>query len=157
MLARLERANLLIVDEIAGQPWRIAPALDAALLLETTIRARPAASALPALWALATGAPIIAERIDGLRDLLEHDATAALFETGDVNAGAEQVCRLVDDRALSKRLAENGRQLAVDDFSIEAYRERLRHAYELRLANRAIRTTGKTLPAQFESAAIGEG
>lgn len=139
MMRQLSLDEMMIVDA-ATQPWRIARGFDAALVLGSGSRARPASSCLPLLWALAAGVPCIAESSDGMGDMVEDGVSGWLIHPGDVNAAAERIVRMYDDRNLAATIGENGRHLVCDTFNIHEYCIRLQHAYELLLADRTVRT-----------------
>jgi glycosyltransferase involved in cell wall biosynthesis len=64
------------------------------------------------LEACAFGLPVVATRVGGIPDLLEHERTGLLVPDGDVGAMAAAVRRLVDEPALARRLSAGGRVLA---------------------------------------------
>ncbi len=87
---------------------------------------------LPSRWegqplilqeALAAGCPIVASRVGGIPDLTGEDA-ALLVPSGDVDALAAAIRRMLTDRALAQRLAagarERARALPCEDDAIEA-------------------------------------
>lgn len=141
MMHRLGFSDAIVADELIGQPWIIAPALDAALCIENRAVRASATSVLPLLTALACAVPVVAEESDSLRDVLEDGAGCLVVKVGEINAAAECLRRLHDAEALRRRLAEQGKSLAGDMFDADAYAARLRHSYDLLLANRTVRTT----------------
>ncbi len=138
--ARLTVENVIVVDEKLVEPWQVVNGLDAALMLGSGTRERPASSVLPLLWAYAAGVPVVAESSDAWCDMIEDGVSGWLVNPGDTNAAAERITRLIDDRSLAARIGENGKQLAGDTFNIDAYCVRIQHAYDLLLANRAVHT-----------------
>ena len=64
------------------------------------------------LEAGAFGLPVVATRVGGIPDLLEHERTGLLVPDGDVGAMAAAVRRLLVDPALARRLSAAGRALA---------------------------------------------
>ncbi|MPY96010.1 MAG: glycosyltransferase [Acidimicrobiia bacterium] len=70
--------------------------------------------------ALARGAAVAASRVGGLDTFVEHEQSGLLVEPGDVAAWAAALHRLLTDRPLARRLAEQGAQLAARH-SIEAH------------------------------------
>ena len=50
------------------------------------------------------GVPVVASRIGGLADLIEHGRNGLLFEPGNVDALATALHALIDDPALHHRL-----------------------------------------------------
>jgi glycosyltransferase involved in cell wall biosynthesis len=71
-------------------------------------------SPLSLLEALAAGRPAVAARVGGIPDVVTHEADGLLFPALDVGAGAEQVCRLLADPTLARRLGSAGRERARD-------------------------------------------
>jgi glycosyltransferase involved in cell wall biosynthesis len=66
---------------------------------------------LVALEALASGTPLVATSVRGLRELLTDGENALLVPPGDPHALAGAIRRVLDDRALAARLAEAGRRV----------------------------------------------
>ena len=97
------RGEWQIVDDRARQPWEVLPGCDAGLVMS---------GGLHAGWVMAAGKPIVALDNASAREQLEGGKTA-LF-AGDEKAGkiAWAICRLMDDRALSRRIGENARAVA---------------------------------------------
>lgn len=74
-----------------GLTLDVSKALDSIGLLAMPSRAEGLPMA--ALEALAAGVPVLASRVGGLPDIVEHDRTGWLFDAGDIAAGAELVDR----------------------------------------------------------------
>lgn len=83
---------------------------------------------LPSLWegtslalleAMAAGRPILATAIPGNQALLRHEHDAYLVPSGDPNALAQGIARLLDNQDLRKRLAENAYLSAKERFDIQ--------------------------------------
>src|SRR4051794_26733805 len=70
---------------------------------------------LTALEARASGTPIVATAVRGLRELLADGREALLVPPGDAPALAAALRRLLDDRELATRLGDEGRRLAEGD------------------------------------------
>jgi glycosyltransferase involved in cell wall biosynthesis len=69
------------------------------------------------LEALAAGRPIVASRIAGIPDVIEHDRNGLLVPEKDSAALAEALRRLVNDAATRERLAGAARQTALTQLS----------------------------------------
>jgi glycosyltransferase involved in cell wall biosynthesis len=61
-----------------------------------------------ALEAMAAGRPVVAARVGGLGEAVQHERTGLLVEPDDAPALAAALARLVDDRALAARLGAAG-------------------------------------------------
>ena len=80
------------------------------------------------LAAMAAGVPVIASRVGGLPEIVEHERTGLLVESPDELAPA--VRRLLDDPAGAACMGREGRERVKRQFSIEAMVEGTLHAYE---------------------------
>ena len=56
------------------------------------------------------GRPVIAARVGGLPELVEHEQNGLLVEPGDVNALADAITRVLADDELAARLARNAKR-----------------------------------------------
>jgi N-acetyl-alpha-D-glucosaminyl L-malate synthase BshA len=65
---------------------------------------------LAALEAMACGVPVVASRVGGIPEVVEHGVTGWLAPVGDVQAMAAHVCVLLGDEALRKRFSVAARQ-----------------------------------------------
>jgi glycosyltransferase involved in cell wall biosynthesis len=79
---------------------------------------------------MACGAPIVASRLGGLREVVRHGETGFLVEPGDVEGLRSCLEELVGDPALASRLGDNAHQLAVEQFTWDACARRCLDAYE---------------------------
>ncbi len=81
-----------------------------------------------AIEAMAGGVPLLATRVDGLMELIEHDRTGWLVPPCDSRALAEGLVRLLNDPELCRRLAAAAAARS-DAFSIDTYVRRLKDLY----------------------------
>lgn len=72
------------------------------------------------LEGMMTGLPVIASRVGGNVELIEHRRTGLLFEAGDEAALADAIGRLSRDASLRDALGEAARAKALAEFSIPA-------------------------------------
>lgn len=140
-LQKLSKGNLIIVDDEVATPWRIVNGLDAALAFNGR-DGRPTPSMLPLLWALAAGVPAIVEDTasdDSLsrHEVIEDGVNGFIVPRHDANAAADRIVRLHDHPGPAVRMGEAGKSLVNDTFHISTYCARLKHAYELLLAERS--------------------
>jgi glycosyltransferase involved in cell wall biosynthesis len=80
--------------------------------------------------AMACGLPVIASRIGGIPEVVEHLKTGILFEAGDAAALAKNMTELWYNPRLISRLGTEARDKAVAEYSPSAYYARLISAYE---------------------------
>ena len=74
---------------------------------------------------MAAGLVVVASRLGGLPELINHDENGLLFPPGDAAALALAIGRLAGDPALRRRLAEAGRRRVASDFDIRKTVERV--------------------------------
>jgi N-acetyl-alpha-D-glucosaminyl L-malate synthase BshA len=87
---------------------------------------------LSALEAMACGVPVVASRVGGLPEVVEHGGTGFLHEPDDIEGMARSGIALLTDDRLHQRCAERGRQVVTERFcadlivpQYEAFYERL--------------------------------
>jgi glycosyltransferase involved in cell wall biosynthesis len=80
--------------------------------------------------AMAAGLPVVATRVGGIPDLVEHEVTGLLAPVGDVAALAAALARLLEDRSLATRLARAARRRVEQHYSWPVLAERVRQIYE---------------------------
>ena len=68
--------------------------------------------------AMASGVPVIASRIMGTPELVEHDVTGLLVAPGRADALADAIMRLAADRALCERLARGARSRIIAEYEL---------------------------------------
>lgn len=83
------------------------------------------------LEAQITGIPVIAFDTIDVRMAIKNRETGIICRSGDVDEMAKDICILLDDRELAKKIAEKGRKLATQTFAIDAIVENLVQAYTL--------------------------
>lgn len=71
------------------------------------------------LEAMALAKPVIATRIDGVREVVEHGATGLLIPPGEPAALADAIVRLVRDGNLAARLGAAARRCVVTRFTVD--------------------------------------
>ena len=68
--------------------------------------------------AMAAGVPVVATASDGAREIITDSETGRLVPIGDVDELAKRIGELLGDSAERKRLADNARNKAAEDFSL---------------------------------------
>ncbi len=71
------------------------------------------------LEAMALGVPVIATRIGGNPELIQHGINGFLFENGNEQQLAQYINQILNNANLRQSFSEAGRHTAFDDFSIE--------------------------------------
>jgi glycosyltransferase involved in cell wall biosynthesis len=79
--------------------------------------------------AQACGLPIVASRVGGIPEVVEHEKAGLLVKDQDSLGAAHSILRLLRDESLCRRLGAEGRRRAEEEFSWEVLFE----AYERRL------------------------
>ncbi len=92
--------------------------------------------AMSVLEAMACGKPVVATRIGGVPEVVEHGVTGLLVEPGDVVGLAEAVVSLLQDPALRRRLGEAGRRRAEERFDQRRLIAHMQGAYRELLGGR---------------------
>jgi len=80
--------------------------------------------------AMASGRPVVAGNVGGLRDLVVHEETGLLVEPGDVAALRDALTRLLEDADLRRRFGEAGRARIAEHFTWERFADSTLQAYE---------------------------
>jgi glycosyltransferase involved in cell wall biosynthesis len=84
---------------------------------------------LSVVESLALGTPVIASRMGGLPDLIEHGRTGLLFQAGDAEALAECLRRISDSEAGTYEMAVNALARARERFTPQRHLEQLLEIY----------------------------
>ncbi|HJQ54930.1 MAG TPA: glycosyltransferase family 4 protein [Gemmatimonadaceae bacterium] len=82
----------------------------------------------------ASGRALIASDIPGCREVVEDGKNGLLVPPGDAETLANAIERLAGDRDLRQQLGNNGRRVAVENFSIESVVQKTQAIYEELLA-----------------------
>jgi len=83
-----------------------------------------------AVEALASSKPVVATRVEGLRDVVLHDQTGYLVDSGDADAFAAAIVQLAGQPELRQRFGRRGREDAEERFSLEGMVRRYENVYE---------------------------
>jgi glycosyltransferase involved in cell wall biosynthesis len=68
--------------------------------------------------AMATGKPLVATRVGGIPELVEHGETGFLVNRGDAGAAASSILTLLRDPDLRERMGCAGRKRAAERFNL---------------------------------------
>jgi glycosyltransferase involved in cell wall biosynthesis len=84
---------------------------------------------LTLLEAMASGTPVIASRLGGVPEIVEHGVTGFLIEPGNTRELYERIAQLVSDPALAQRMGAAAREHVLAHFTWQRVAERCLHAY----------------------------
>jgi glycosyltransferase involved in cell wall biosynthesis len=85
---------------------------------------------IPAIEAGASGLPVVATAVGGLRDTVEADRTGLLVPPADPAALAEALERLAASPGLARALGDAGRRRVAAEFTWDAVVDRLAGYYD---------------------------
>ena len=86
------------------------------------------------LEALALARPVVASRVGGIPDIIEHDVSGLLSEPGNVHDIAQRCVSLLDDRERASRLGATGRTRIAERFSAGVMASRMVNVYRTLVA-----------------------
>ena len=72
------------------------------------------------LEAFACGVPVVASRLNGIAEAVEHEVSGLLADPGEPASLADALCRILGDRSLVERLAHGGRRVLRERFDASA-------------------------------------
>jgi glycosyltransferase involved in cell wall biosynthesis len=87
--------------------------------------------------AMACGCAVVASRVGGNPELVEHGERGLLFQAGDPDDLAAQIARLAKDEAERRRMAESGQRFIAGNFSIATAANRMAEIYSDLLRRKA--------------------
>lgn len=90
------------------------------------------------LEAMALGKPVIASRMGGLPEQVQHGETGLLVDAGDVEGLKEAMAVLMRDPRLRRRMGESARRRVEHEFSSEVHGRRLLETYSDVLETRSL-------------------
>lgn len=77
--------------------------------------------ARPVIEAALASKPVVASRLGGVEEVVDHERTGLLVTPGDSGELAAAVVRILDDRQAALRLGIAGRESAADRFSVQRH------------------------------------
>ena len=87
------------------------------------------------LEALAMSRPVVASRVGGIPDMIEHDVSGVLTEPANVENLARGCLSLLDDREKARRLANAGRAEVQQRFSASVMASQMAAVYRTLVAH----------------------
>ncbi len=112
--ALVESLGLSSYVRFVGVVDEVAPILKTADLL--ILPSETESFGLAALEAMASGLPVVASRVGGLPEVVEHGVTGYLAPVGDVEGMADYCTQILSDCAAGRRLGRAGRKRAAELF-----------------------------------------
>jgi glycosyltransferase involved in cell wall biosynthesis len=100
------------------------------------------------LEAMASGLPVVASSVGGIREVIEHQRTGLLVPPNDPPALADAICRLFTAPAEARTLAANGRALVGSRYSFGRMVDSIEQLYVQELSRRA---PERAVQSQFAS------
>jgi glycosyltransferase involved in cell wall biosynthesis len=91
-----------------------------------------------AIEALASGTPVVANRVGGVPDVVRHGVDGFLVEPGDVAQAAARVADLAQDQSLRAQLAASGRERVLRRYSVERLVDDVDRLYRSLLEAKAV-------------------
>jgi glycosyltransferase involved in cell wall biosynthesis len=82
------------------------------------------------LEAMAAGLAVVATPVGGIPEVIRDDYNGFLVTPGDVEALAEKLAILANDRHLREVMGRRGREIAEQELDVKPYVERLVALYE---------------------------
>jgi glycosyltransferase involved in cell wall biosynthesis len=124
---RDQAQRLKIADRVDFPGW-LGPSETAALLQQTDILALPSfVESLPmaVIEAFAYGVAVVATPVGAVPEVVAHERNGLLVPVGDAEALANALNRLLEDRALRRRLGDAARRDHAERYEINTYIKRL--------------------------------
>jgi glycosyltransferase involved in cell wall biosynthesis len=84
---------------------------------------------LTVLEAMASGTPVVASRVGGVPEIVQHGVTGFLIEPGNVEELRDRIAELLRDPALAGRMGRNARDLVLDRFTWDVVADRCLEEY----------------------------
>ena len=72
------------------------------------------------LEAMAAGVPVVATRVGGTPEIVEHEKTGLVVDSGSLESFSSAALRLIEDRALAERLSAAASKAVREKFSVDA-------------------------------------
>lgn len=86
--------------------------------------------------AMASGLVVIGTATGGTGEILIHEQTGLVFEAGNAQMLADQIARVLEDSSLRQKLAQRGRRLVEEKFSLERMVDEIEANFQTLLVDR---------------------
>ncbi|MEX2269850.1 MAG: glycosyltransferase [Vicinamibacterales bacterium] len=107
---------------------------------------------MPSLWeglplslvlAMGAGLPVVATRVAGIPEVVQHDVSGLLVSPGNSGELAQALARLVEDASLRRWLGERARAFVLPRFGVEKYVDSITGLYDRLLAAKGLSTSAE--------------
>jgi glycosyltransferase involved in cell wall biosynthesis len=78
------------------------------------------AAGLVNIEGLACGLPVLASRVGGIPEIVDHEVSGFLFSPGNASELAAAAKRLLDDPELRESMGQTARRIAIERFSVQS-------------------------------------
>ena len=101
---------------------------------------------MSAIESLASGTPVVANRVGGVPDVVRDGVDGFLVEAGDVEGAADRLATLAGDATLRARLGETGRERVLRRYSVSRLVDDVDRLYRSLLAAKGVANGGYLQP-----------
>ncbi len=112
---------------------------------------------MPSLWeglplslvlAMGAGLPVVATRVAGIPEVVQHEVSGLLVSPGKSDELAHALARLVDDASLRRSLGEQARACVTPRFGVEQYVDAITGLYDRLLAAKGLSSSAEATEDQ---------
>jgi glycosyltransferase involved in cell wall biosynthesis len=100
------------------------------------------------LEAMACGVPVVGTDVGGIPDMVRTGINGLTVPGGDAQALAHAICEILNDRNLSRKMGAAGRQIAVDEYSLELQATRYAELYRTLCPSHSVESSVRQTEAQ---------
>lgn len=125
LIAQFELENDVIFTGYQEETLSLIKSLD--IFVHSAIYPDPLPRAI--LEAAACGRPIIATRVGGVPEIIDHNQSGLMVESGDVNGLAQSCLFLLRDRKVAEKLGQRAKQKITEKFTLERHCRQIERIY----------------------------
>jgi len=118
--------HTIFTGHLQDSPFKQALACADVFVLPSEVESSPQV----VLEAQASGVPVVATDVGGVRYLVEHEKTGLIVPPGDVVSLAESICRILQNPSLSRALSHEARCAVERKFALSRVAHELEMTYE---------------------------
>lgn len=102
---------------------------------------------MPSLWeglplslvlAMGAGLPVVASRVAGIPEVVQHDVSGLLVDAGDISGLGREMARLVENAELRRSLGQQARDFVLPRFGFDRYVDSIATLYDRLLAAKGL-------------------